>query len=95
MFADAFGVALGEADLAVVLDVYGAREDPQPGVSGSMIASAVPGGGADVLYHPDRASAAAIVADAVRPGDVVITMGAGDVTLIGPELLTLLEARDG
>ncbi len=91
-FADAFGAALRGADLVVVLDVYGARESPQPGVSGAVIASAVPAGGATVLYHPDRASAAAFVVTVLRPGDVVITMGAGDVTAIGPELLTLLEA---
>jgi UDP-N-acetylmuramate--alanine ligase len=91
-FADAFGAALHAADLVVVLDVYGARESPQPGVSGDLIAAAVPAGGATVLYHPDRPSAAAFVADVLRPGDVVITMGAGDVTAIGPELLTLLEA---
>ena len=60
-FADAFGSALGGADVVVVLDVYGAREDPQPGVSGELIADAVPAGSATVLYHPDRPSAAAFV----------------------------------
>ncbi|MGS0686945.1 UDP-N-acetylmuramate--L-alanine ligase [Nakamurella sp. GG22] len=94
-FSDAFGVALGAADLVVLLDVYGAREDPKPGISGQLIADAVPAGAAAVLYHPDRASAAEYVAGVLQPGDVVITMGAGDVTTIGPELLTLLEARDG
>ncbi len=94
-FSDAFGRALAAADLVIVLDVYGAREDPQPGVSGELIASAIPRGAAEVLYHPDRPSAAAFVADVLRAGDVVITMGAGDVTAIGPQLLTLLEARDG
>jgi len=91
-FADAFGVALGGADLVVVLDVYGAREDPRPGVTGELVASAVPDGGAAVLYHPDRSDAALFVAGVLEPGDIVITMGAGDVTAIGPELLTLLEA---
>jgi len=91
-FADAFGVALGGADLVVVLDVYGAREDPRPGVSGELVASAVPAGGAAVLYHPERSDAASFVAGVLEPGDIVITMGAGDVTAIGPELLTLLEA---
>ena len=91
-FSAAFGASLAQADLVVVLDVYGAREEPQPGVSGELIADAVPAGGASVLYHPDRASAAAFVVGVLRPGDVVITMGAGDVTAIGPELLTLLEA---
>jgi len=91
-FADAFGVALAGADLVVVLDVYGAREEPQPGVSGELVATAVPTGAASVLYHPERATAASFVAGVLRPGDIVITMGAGDVTAIGPELLTLLEA---
>ncbi len=94
-FFDAFGRALAGADLVVVLDVYGAREDPQPGVSGELIASAVPAGAAGVRYHPDRSTAAEFVAGLLRSGDVVITMGAGDVTAIGPQLLTLLEARDG
>ncbi len=76
----------------MVLDVYGAREDPRPGVSGELVASAVPAGGAAVLYHPERSDAASFVAGVLEPGDIVITMGAGDVTAIGPELLTLLEA---
>ena len=50
-----------------------------------------PMAGAAVLYHPDRASAATFVAGVLLPGDIVITMGAGDVTAIGAELLTLLE----
>jgi len=91
-FADAFGAALAGADVVVVLDVYGAREDPQLGVSGELIADAVPTGSATVLYHPDRPSAAAFVTGVLRPGDIVITMGAGDVTTIGPELLTRLAA---
>ena len=94
-FAAEFGRALSAADLVVVLDVYGAREDPQPGVSGELVAAAVPtAGAAVVLYHPDRPSAAGFVAGVVRQGDVVITMGAGDVTAIGPELLLLLGNSD-
>ena len=93
-FAAEFGAALGGADVVVVLDVYGAREDPLPGVTGQLVASAVPEGtAADVRYHPDRSSAASFVAGVVRGGDVVITMGAGDITTVGPELLTLLEAQ--
>ncbi|HEY5882509.1 MAG TPA: UDP-N-acetylmuramate--L-alanine ligase [Nakamurella sp.] len=88
-FAAEFGTALAAADLVVVLDVYGAREDPRPGVTGEIVASAVPAGPA-VRYHPDRPSAARFVADTVQSRDLVITMGAGDVTAIGPELLALL-----
>jgi UDP-N-acetylmuramate--alanine ligase len=91
-FADAFGAALAGADVVVVLDVYGAREDPQLGVTGELIATAVPPGSAIVHYHPDRSSAATFVTGVLTPGDIVITMGAGDVTTIGPELLTLLAA---
>jgi len=91
-FAAEFGRALSAADVVVVLDVYGAREDPRAGVTGELIARAVHGGPAVVFYHPDRSTAASFVAGLARPGDVVITMGAGDVTSVGPELLTLLEA---
>jgi UDP-N-acetylmuramate--alanine ligase len=88
-FATEFGVALGTADLVVVLDIYGAREDPRPGVTGELITAAVPAG-PDVRYHPERSTAARFVGEIVRAGDLVITMGAGDVTAIGPQLLALL-----
>ncbi|WP_395726469.1 UDP-N-acetylmuramate--L-alanine ligase [Nakamurella sp.] len=93
-FAAEFGDALAAADLAVVLDVYGAREDPQPGVTGELVAAAI-GDRTAVLYQPDRRSAAAYVAGVLRAGDLVITMGAGDVTAIGPELLTRLQDSEG
>ena len=88
-FAAEFGAALGAADVAVVLDVYGAREDPEPGVTGELITAAVPPG-PEVHYLPDFATAAARVAELARPGDVVITAGAGDVTTLGPAILALL-----
>ena len=92
-FAAEFGSALGLADVVVQMDVYGAREQPRPGVSGRLVADAVPPGTAAVVYEPSFTATAATVADLVRPGDVVVTMGAGDVTMIGPELLQLLESR--
>jgi UDP-N-acetylmuramate--alanine ligase len=93
-FADAFGRALAGADVVVVLDVYGAREDPAPGVSGALVAEAIPAGGTEVHYVPDFAAVPARVAALLRPDDLVITMGAGDVTSLGPELLDEL-ARGG
>ncbi len=93
-FAREFGSALAAADLVIVLDVYGAREDPRPGVTGALVAQAVPAG-VDVRYHDDRASAAPFVAGEVAAGDVVITMGAGDVTAIGPQLLAVLDDPAG
>jgi UDP-N-acetylmuramate--alanine ligase len=93
IFAPEFGAALGLADEAFVLDVYAARENPEPGVSGLLISSAVPGGRA--RFIPDRADLPAAVAAAARPGDLVLTMGAGDVTLLGPRIVAALEASDG
>ncbi|MEV0619997.1 UDP-N-acetylmuramate--L-alanine ligase [Nonomuraea sp. NPDC050404] len=89
-FADEFGAALGLADEAIVLDVYGAREDPEPGVSGAMVAGRVPLPPERVAYAPDRSAVPALVADRARPGDIVLTMGAGDITELGPQIVARL-----
>ena len=86
-FAGEFGAALGLADEVVVLDVYGAREDPEPGVSGALVADAVPLPPEHVRFVPRWAEVPAVVAGLARPGDLVLTMGAGDVTVLGPEIL--------
>jgi UDP-N-acetylmuramate--alanine ligase len=91
IFAAEFGTALGLADEAVVLDVYAAREDPEPGVTGQLIADAVPG--AKARYVPDRDQVADVIAGLAEPGDVVFTMGAGDVTALGPQLVEALRRR--
>jgi len=91
IFASQFGAALALADDVLVLDVYAAREDPEPGVTGALVADAVPGGRAS--FHPRRAALPAAVADVTRPGDVVLTMGAGDVTTLGPLILAALRDR--
>ncbi|WP_276003763.1 UDP-N-acetylmuramate--L-alanine ligase [Mycobacterium shinjukuense] len=89
-FAAEFGRALDAADQVFVLDVYGAREQPLAGVSGASVAEHV---GVPVRYVPDFSAVAEQVAAAAGPGDVIVTMGAGDVTLLGPEILTALRAR--
>ena len=89
-FARDFGQALDGADEVFVLDVYAAREQPMAGISGATVAEHV---GKPVHYVPDFSAVAELVADAVQPGDVVVTMGAGDVTMLGPEIVTALEAR--
>jgi len=91
IFAGDFGAALGLADEAVVLDVYAAREDPEPGVTGRLVADAVPGGRA--VFLPDKAQAAPLIARIAEPGDVVLTMGAGDVTALGPQLVEAVGRR--
>ncbi len=101
MFAAEFGAALALADVAVVLDVYAAREAPEPGVSGAMVAASVreaaarSGATTDVHHQPSLFDAPAQVAALARPDDLVITMGAGDVTMLGPEILAALAARAG
>jgi UDP-N-acetylmuramate--alanine ligase len=92
-FAPAFGAALGLADEVVVLDVYGAREDPEPGVSGALVADAVTLPRDHVRYVPRWAEVPSVVAGLAGPGDLVITMGAGDVTVLAPEILRELEHR--
>ncbi|HET9876764.1 MAG TPA: UDP-N-acetylmuramate--L-alanine ligase [Mycobacterium sp.] len=89
-FASQFGRALDAADEVFVLDVYGAREQPLPGVSGASIAEHV---SAPVHYVPDFSAVAETVAAAAGPGDVIVTMGAGDVTMLGPEIVTALRVR--
>jgi UDP-N-acetylmuramate--alanine ligase len=89
-FAREFGEALDGADEVFVLDVYAAREQPMAGISGATVAEHV---GKPVHYVPDFSAVAELVANAVHSGDVVVTMGAGDVTMLGPEIVAALQAR--
>ncbi len=93
-FAAQFGEALSLADEVVVLDVYGAREQPEPGVSGELIAAQIDLPPERVHYEPSWAAVPGLLAELARPGDLVITMGAGDVTVLGPEVLSELERLD-
>lgn len=83
-FAAEFAQALGLADDVVVTGVYGAREDPMPGIEGHIITDRMGGRG---LFVPDRIEAARTIAAHAEPGDIVITMGAGDVTELGATIL--------
>ncbi|MBI3789344.1 MAG: UDP-N-acetylmuramate--L-alanine ligase, partial [Gemmatimonadetes bacterium] len=89
-FAAEFGQALAHADVALVADLYPAREQPIPGVTAALIARATEAAGKQVRWEGPRAQLAAALARAVQPGDIVITLGAGDITRTGPELLALL-----
>ncbi|MCA0296896.1 MAG: UDP-N-acetylmuramate--L-alanine ligase [Actinobacteria bacterium] len=92
-FATEFGQALALADEVLVLGIYPAREDPIPGVTGRLVADAAqvaaPG---RVRYVETLAEAAPALASLVRAGDLVVTLGAGDVTKVGPALAGLLGA---
>ncbi|HEX3825810.1 MAG TPA: UDP-N-acetylmuramate--L-alanine ligase [Sporichthyaceae bacterium] len=91
VFGEQMGVALGLADRVVVMDVYSAGEDPIPGVTGASVAAAVPLPAGEVAFEPSWTQVAARLVDAAGPGDLVLTLGAGDITMIGPEVLGLLE----
>ncbi|WP_183094104.1 UDP-N-acetylmuramate--L-alanine ligase [Nocardioides stalactiti] len=95
IFGAEMGAALGAADEVVVLDVYVAREDPDPAVTGALVADAVPLPTGQVTFLPERDRAVAVLLDRVGPGDVVLTLGAGDVTTLAPLLVAGLQERAG
>jgi UDP-N-acetylmuramate--alanine ligase len=85
---DQFAIALARADLVMVLDIYPARETDTLGVSAGDILRRIPGSG--VLAGGKPVDAVSRLAGIARAGDVVLTMGAGDITLVGPALLDRL-----
>jgi UDP-N-acetylmuramate--alanine ligase len=87
--ADRFGAALAEADEAVVTEIYGAREDPVPGVTAKLVVDAVAERrpGMPLAYEPTLEDAAAYLRARVRAGDMILTVGAGDVRRVGDLLL--------
>ncbi|MHB8644218.1 MAG: glutamate ligase domain-containing protein, partial [Thermomicrobiales bacterium] len=92
LFAAAFAAALSEADVAFVTDIYAARE-PDPGtVHARDIADAVAAGRG--IYSGDLAATVKRVMATIQPGDVILTLGAGDITTVGPELLQRMGARE-
>lgn len=94
IFGSAMGEALGAADEVVVVDVYLAREEPDPAITGALVADAVPRGRTQVSYVPRLDEAPARLAEIVRRGDLVLTLGAGTITTVGPDLLARLQEPD-
>ncbi len=93
--ASQFGHAFDDCDEVVVMDVFSAGEIPIPGISGKTVANSVLAAnpGKDVSFIPDRHQLIEHLLRTVQPGDLVITMGAGDVTMVGPSYLDALRAR--
>ena len=91
---EAFGASFGAADRIVITDVYGAGEPPVPGVTGKLISDAVcthlPG--RTVAYLPHHGELVAYLRASSRPGDALLTLGAGDISALGEELLRAVEA---
>ena len=90
--ADEFGGAFDAADRVVITDVYGAGEQPLPGVTGKLVSDAVSARlpGRPIAYLPHREELLGYLQRATRPGDAVMTLGAGDVHSVGEELLARL-----
>lgn len=93
--ADEFGPAFDDADELVVLDVFSAGETPIPGISGKTVVKAVQARrpGAQASFIPDRHQAVEHMVRTARPGDLIVTMGAGDVTVLGPALIEALKEK--
>ena len=93
-FCDAFGEALTAADIAIVNDIEAIREDPVPGVTGQIVVDAARSHGMeDVRFVKNKHDLPDALNELAKPGDLIITLGAGDVTLVGPMLAQLLEQR--
>ena len=95
LHGEALGRALAAADVVVVAPIYGAREQPMAGVTHHLVVRGAVRAGAATVAVRDRDRLTAHVARVIRSGDVVFTLGAGDVTRVGPELLQLLGAGSG
>lgn len=89
------GRSLAAADLALVTDVYAAGEAPVPGVTGALVADATRAAGTTTVYVASAGEVATTLVDLAEAGDVVLTLGAGDITEVGPVLLRLLHERHG
>lgn len=96
-FASEFGVALAQADAVVVTDVFPAREDPIPGVTGELITSAMACLGHDVgvEYVPDLEDLVSHLVAKVTHRDVVLVMGAGSIEWLAPQLFAALLEKEG
>ena len=93
-FYKEFGESFDDADAVIITNIYPAREEPIPGISGELIADwAVKKGHADARYIPDKKEVIDFVAQAARQGDIIITLGAGDVWDISERIILKLKEK--
>lgn len=88
IFAKEFAESLSKADVVVLTDIYAAREKPIEGVTAALIADKIDG--AELHYIPSKSDICEFLRSEVRPGDMVITIGAGDIRTVGEELVAAL-----
>lgn len=93
LFSKEFGQALGLADEVVVLEVFAPGEEPIPGASGQVMASNVPLDPEFVTFEPSWSKVPEALVKNAQPGDLIMTLGAGDISMMGPEILDLLQKR--
>jgi UDP-N-acetylmuramate--alanine ligase len=94
LLIDEFSTAFRDADSVLVLDIYPASEPPIPGVTGEMLANRITeSGGQEALYVSSFAEAIEFASRAAQPGDMVLTLGAGSIWQLGPQVLEALESR--
>jgi UDP-N-acetylmuramate--alanine ligase len=94
LLADDFARCFYQADILIVTEVYGALEEPIEGASGEMLAEAIRDyGHKNVIYMPDKKDISDAVCNMVQTGDLVITLGAGDVWKVGKEIVDKLKIR--
>ncbi len=94
LLMEEFATAFGDADSVLVLDIYTASEKPIAGVSAKILANRIADlGGQPVRYVSTFAEAASAAAESASPGDMILTLGAGNVSQLGPQLLEVLENR--
>jgi UDP-N-acetylmuramate--alanine ligase len=93
LFNKEFGQALGLADQVVVLEVFAPGEEAIPGASGQTMASLVPLPPSQVVFEPSWSKVAQQLVQRAKPDDIIMTLGAGDIGLLAPEVLTLLESQ--
>jgi len=91
-----FGRCFEDADLVIVTDVYGADEIPEPGVTGELIVESIKKENPNkhVIYYPERATLASNVCSHLEEGDIIITMGAGDITQCSREILENIQSKN-
>jgi UDP-N-acetylmuramate--alanine ligase len=90
LLAEEFGVSFGQADMTVLTDVYSAGEEAEPGVSGELIYTAAKAAGTEVVYIPDKEAAVDYLLRRLAPGDMLLTLGAGDIWKSGWAVLEKL-----
>ena len=92
MLLEDFGRAFGDADSVFVLDIYAASEKPIPGVTGETVAAKIAASGQPAMYVSSFADAITAVTAAAQPKDMILTLGAGSVSQLGPQIVEALGA---